>query len=78
MANEAAARGTTVYLVDKRINMLAELLGTNLCSVCRAIGVFGYLGMRCFSFSIFLSVYSIFRAITSFLIVGNVGNDTRC
>jgi hypothetical protein len=30
---EAAARGTTVYLVDKRIDMLPELLGTNLCSL---------------------------------------------
>lgn len=30
---EAAARGTTVYLVDKRIDMLPALLGTNLCSL---------------------------------------------
>jgi exoribonuclease II len=30
---EAAARGTTVYLVNKRIDMLPELLGTNLCSL---------------------------------------------
>lgn len=30
---EAAARGTTVYLVDKRIDMLPSLLGTNLCSL---------------------------------------------
>lgn len=33
MDNEAAARGTTVYLVDKRIDMLPHLLGTNLCSL---------------------------------------------
>ena len=33
MDSEAAARGTTVYLVDKRIDMLPELLGTNLCSL---------------------------------------------
>ncbi|KAF8637547.1 hypothetical protein AX17_002754 [Amanita inopinata Kibby_2008] len=33
MDNEAAARGTTVYLVDKRIDMLPGLLGTNLCSL---------------------------------------------
>ncbi|KIK77030.1 hypothetical protein PAXRUDRAFT_835134 [Paxillus rubicundulus Ve08.2h10] len=33
MDNEAAARGTTVYLVDKRIDMLPSLLGTNLCSL---------------------------------------------
>ncbi|KAI8807108.1 hypothetical protein BJ742DRAFT_813489 [Cladochytrium replicatum] len=30
---EAARRGTTVYLVDKRIDMLPSLLGTNLCSL---------------------------------------------
>ena len=33
MDKEAAARGTTVYLVDKRIDMLPSLLGTNLCSL---------------------------------------------
>jgi len=33
MDREAAKRGTTVYLVDKRIDMLPELLGTNLCSL---------------------------------------------
>ncbi|RDX49603.1 RNB-domain-containing protein [Lentinus brumalis] len=33
MDHEAAARGTTVYLVDKRIDMLPALLGTNLCSL---------------------------------------------
>ncbi|RKP12857.1 hypothetical protein BJ684DRAFT_10893 [Piptocephalis cylindrospora] len=30
---EAASRGTTVYLVNKRIDMLPSLLGTNLCSL---------------------------------------------
>ncbi|KAI8340999.1 exosome complex exonuclease RRP44 [Choanephora cucurbitarum] len=30
---EAASRGTSVYLVDKRIDMLPSLLGTNLCSL---------------------------------------------
>ena len=30
---EASERGTTVYLVDKRIDMLPSLLGTNLCSL---------------------------------------------
>ena len=30
---EASKRGTTVYLVDKRIDMLPPLLGTNLCSL---------------------------------------------
>ncbi|GAA5995943.1 exosome catalytic subunit DIS3 [Rhodotorula paludigena] len=33
MDAEAASRGTTVYLVDKRIDMLPGLLGTNLCSL---------------------------------------------
>ncbi|CAI2166056.1 14609_t:CDS:10 [Funneliformis geosporum] len=31
--DEAASRGTTVYLVQKRIDMLPELLGSNLCSL---------------------------------------------
>ena len=30
---EASIRGTTVYLVDKRIDMLPMLLGTDLCSL---------------------------------------------
>lgn len=30
---EASVRGTTVYLVDKRIDMLPKLLGTDLCSL---------------------------------------------
>ncbi|KAH7114496.1 hypothetical protein B0J11DRAFT_584909 [Dendryphion nanum] len=33
MDKEAAQRGTTVYLVDKRIDMLPMLLGTDLCSL---------------------------------------------
>jgi exosome complex exonuclease DIS3/RRP44 len=33
MDKEAASRGTTVYLVDRRIDMLPHLLGTNLCSL---------------------------------------------
>ncbi|KAI7900875.1 uncharacterized protein BX663DRAFT_515563 [Cokeromyces recurvatus] len=33
MDKEAANRGTSVYLVDKRIDMLPSLLGTNLCSL---------------------------------------------
>ncbi|KAJ3726993.1 RNB-domain-containing protein [Lentinula raphanica] len=33
MDSEAASRGTTVYLVDNRIDMLPSLLGTNLCSL---------------------------------------------
>ncbi|KAJ3012471.1 exosome catalytic subunit dis3 [Thoreauomyces humboldtii] len=33
MDMEARRRGTTVYLVNKRIDMLPSLLGTNLCSL---------------------------------------------
>ncbi|KAI4164784.1 MAG: hypothetical protein LQ342_001759 [Letrouitia transgressa] len=33
MDSEASIRGTTVYLVDKRIDMLPTLLGTDLCSL---------------------------------------------
>ncbi|KAJ9602398.1 exosome catalytic subunit dis3 [Cladophialophora chaetospira] len=33
MDDEASSRGTTVYLVDKRIDMLPPLLGTDLCSL---------------------------------------------
>jgi exosome complex exonuclease DIS3/RRP44 len=33
MDKEASLRGTTVYLVDKRIDMLPHLLGTDLCSL---------------------------------------------
>lgn len=33
MDTEAKVRGTTVYLVDKRIDMLPPLLGTDLCSL---------------------------------------------
>lgn len=33
MDTEASIRGTTVYMVDKRIDMLPPLLGTDLCSL---------------------------------------------
>lgn len=33
MDAEAANRGTTVYLVDRRIDMLPDLLSSNLCSL---------------------------------------------
>ncbi|KAI1334795.1 mitotic control protein dis3 [Xylariaceae sp. FL0016] len=33
MDHEASIRGTTVYMVDKRIDMLPMLLGTDLCSL---------------------------------------------
>jgi len=57
MDNEASTRGTTVYLVDKRIVMLPALLGTNLCSLrphverlaFSAIWVCSHLGLVQFS-----------------------------
>jgi exosome complex exonuclease DIS3/RRP44 len=33
MDEEAAKRCTSVYLVDRRINMLPQLLTENLCSI---------------------------------------------
>lgn len=39
---EAAARGTTVYLVDRRIDMLPSLLGTNLCSLKSNVDRFAF------------------------------------
>jgi exosome complex exonuclease DIS3/RRP44 len=39
---EAAARGTTVYLVDRRIDMLPGLLGTNLCSLKSDVDRFAF------------------------------------
>ncbi len=39
---EAAARGTTVYLVDRRIDMLPSLLGTNLCSLKSFVDRFAF------------------------------------
>ncbi|RMZ78218.1 hypothetical protein DV738_g4025, partial [Chaetothyriales sp. CBS 135597] len=42
MDAEATARGTTVYLVDKRIDMLPMLLGTNLCSLMPHVERFAF------------------------------------
>jgi len=42
MDQEAASRGTTVYLVDKRIDMLPALLGTNLCSLRQHVERFAF------------------------------------
>ncbi|OLL25563.1 Exosome complex exonuclease dis3 [Neolecta irregularis DAH-3] len=42
MDTEAAARGTTVYLVDKRIDMLPMLLGTDLCSLKPCVERFAF------------------------------------
>ncbi|KMU87085.1 mitotic control protein dis3 [Coccidioides immitis H538.4] len=39
---EASMRGTTVYLVDKRIDMLPMLLGTDLCSLKPYVERFGF------------------------------------
>ncbi|EFX01838.1 exosome complex exonuclease exoribonuclease [Grosmannia clavigera kw1407] len=42
MDAEASVRGTTVYLVDKRIDMLPMLLGTDLCSLRPRIERFAF------------------------------------
>ena len=42
MDKEAALRGTTVYLVDKRIDMLPMLLGTDLCSLKPYVERYGF------------------------------------
>lgn len=39
---EGASRGTTVYLVDKRIDMLPMLLGTDLCSLKPNVGRYAF------------------------------------
>lgn len=39
---EAAARGTTVYLVGKRIDMVPELLSSNLCSLRGGVERFAF------------------------------------
>lgn len=40
--NEAASRATTVYLVDKRIDMVPELLSSNLCSLRGGVERFAF------------------------------------
>lgn len=42
MDAEASVRGTTVYLVDKRIDMLPMLLGTDLCSLKPCVERFAF------------------------------------
>ncbi|PWW79945.1 RNB-domain-containing protein [Tuber magnatum] len=42
MDDEASVRGTTVYLVDKRIDMLPPLLGTDLCSLKPCVERFAF------------------------------------
>ena len=58
---EAADRCTTVYLTDKRIDMVPELLGSNLCSLRGgedrlAFSVLWYVGCRLFSTPFTLTV----------------------
>lgn len=42
MDREAASRATTVYLVDKRIDMVPELLSSNLCSLRGGVERFAF------------------------------------
>jgi exosome complex exonuclease DIS3/RRP44 len=42
MDKEARQRGNTVYLVEKRIDMLPELLGTNLCSLNQLVDRYAF------------------------------------
>ncbi|KAI9829730.1 MAG: exosome catalytic subunit dis3 [Phylliscum demangeonii] len=42
MDGEARSRATTVYLVDKRIDMLPTLLGTDLCSLKAGVDRFAF------------------------------------
>ncbi|XP_059142124.1 exosome complex exonuclease RRP44-like [Physella acuta] len=39
---EAASRGTTVYLTDKRIDMVPDLLSSNLCSLRSGVNRFAF------------------------------------
>jgi exoribonuclease II len=69
MDSEAASRGTTVYLVDKRIDMLPALLGTNLCSLRPFVErlAFSAIWVGIILFDFLLSKLNIF-----------LGNDARC
>ena len=45
---EAEARGTTVYLPDRRFNMLPEVLSESTCPVARRPRIHGgWFGVRC-------------------------------
>lgn len=61
MDSEAASRGTTVYLVDKRIDMLPELLGTNLCSLRPFVErlAFSVIWVSSVSYSMYMTADSI-------------------
>jgi exoribonuclease R len=68
MDKEASDRGTTVYLVDKRIDMLPSLLGTNLCSLRPFVERLAFSAIWVNNLHI-----SIHSSLT-----WNIGADTRC
>src|SRR5690606_16796204 len=63
---EAASRGTTVYLVVKRIDMLPMLLGTDLCSLKPYVERFAF------------SVLWVRNITTGCFSLICVGNDSGC
>ena len=72
MDTEASARGTTVYLVDKRIDMLPSLLGTNLCSLRPFVERLAFSAIWVCSVIQAPSELRLTRALV------NPGIDTRC
>lgn len=72
MDTEAAARGTTVYLVDKRVDMLPSLLGTNLCSLRP------FVERLAFSAIWVCSVIRVPHVLPLMQIPTNLGIDARC
>lgn len=67
MDAEAKLRGTTVYLVDKRIDMLPMMLGTDLCSL---VG-----GRERYAVSV---LWVSFDSRSERVILGNVPGCRRC
>lgn len=63
MDNEAASRGTTVYLVDKRIDMLPALLGTNLCSLRPHVERLAFSAIWVSFYPSFLHIYHLMRSL---------------
>jgi exosome complex exonuclease DIS3/RRP44 len=74
MDSEAASRGTTVYLVDKRIDMLPALLGTNLCSLRPFVErlAFSAIWVRIVPSDFLLSKSNIFQELTQDAEIVNV------
>jgi exoribonuclease R len=70
MDNEAAARGSTVYLVDKRIDMLPALLGTNLCSLRPHVERLAFSVIWVRQFSMICLLWYLTELV--------IGNDRRC